>query len=292
MDTSKKISILMGVYNCAPTLREAIDSILAQTYENWEFIICDDGSSDESHAIALEYAARDPRRFRVIRNDRNRGLNFTLNRCLSMADGEYVARMDGDDLSEPDRFEKLTAVLNEHSEYAIVSSFMTTFDENGIWGLIRTKEMPQVRDFPTTVPMFCHAPCMIRREAFLDVQGYTEDERLLRVEDYHLWYKFYAKGYRGYNIQEALYHMRDDRNATRRRNARARMNGIYATFVGFRMVKLPGWMYLYAVKNALVETGKLLMPDAVYEFFHKKRLRRLQLQADADPAAHRAGKHT
>ena len=70
------------------------------------------------------------------------------------------------------------------------------------------------------------------------------------------------------------------------------MNGIYATFVGFRMVKLPGWMYLYAVKNALVETGKLLMPDAVYEYFHKKRLGRLQLQADADPAAHRTGKHT
>ena len=273
MDTSKKISILMGIYNCAPTLREAIDSILAQTYENWEFIICDDGSSDESHAIALEYAARDPKRFRVIRNDRNRGLNFTLNRCLSMADGEYVARMDGDDLSEPDRFEKLTAVLNEHSEYAIVSSFMTTFDENGIWGLIRTKEMPQVRDFPTTVPMFCHAPCMIRREAFLDVQGYTEDERLLRVEDYHLWYKFYAKGYRGYNIQEALYHMRDDRNATRRRNAQARINGIYATFVGFRMVKLPAWMYVYAVKNAVVEIIKILMPDAVYEFLHKRNLR-------------------
>ena len=113
---------------------------------------------------------------------------------------------------------------------------------------------------------------MIRREAFLDVEGYTEDKRLLRVEDYHLWYKFYAKGYRGYNIQEALYHMRDDRNATRRRNARARINGIYATFVGFKMVRLPAWMYIYAVKNAVMETAKILMPDAVYEYFHKKCL--------------------
>ena len=103
-------------------------------------------------------------------------------------------------------------------------------------------------------------------------KGYTEDERLLRVEDYHLWYKFYAKGYRGYNLPEALYHMRDDRNATHRRSARARMNGIYATFVGFKMVNLPAWMYIYAVKNALVETAKILMPDAVYEYFHKKRL--------------------
>lgn len=272
MDTSKKISILMGIYNCASTLREAIDSIIAQTYDNWEFIICDDGSKDESYAIAQEYAAKDPKRFRILQNERNMGLNHTLNRCLAAATGEYVARMDGDDLCEPDRFEKEAAFLNEHPEYAIVSCHMTMFDESGTWGIVKTKETPQVRDFPTTVPMFVHAACMIRREAFLDVDGYTEDERLLRVEDYHLWYKFYAKGYRGYNLPEALYHMRDDRNATHRRSARARMNGIYATFVGFHMVKLPAWMYAYAVKNALVETAKILMPDAVYEYFHKKRL--------------------
>ena len=272
MDTSKKISILMGIYNCASTLREAIDSIVAQTYDNWEFIICDDGSRDESHAIALEYAEKDPRRFRIIQNERNLGLNATLNKCLRLADGDYIARMDGDDLCAPDRFEKEAAFLNAHPEYAIVSCHMTTFDEEGTWGLVTAKETPQVRDFPTTVPMFVHAACMIRREAFLDVEGYTEDKRLLRVEDYHLWYKFYAKGYRGYNLQEALYHMRDDRNAKFRRNAQARKNGIYATFVGFHMVKLPAWMYIYAVKNALVETVKILMPDAVYEFFHKKRL--------------------
>lgn len=276
MDTSKKISILMGIYNCAPTLREAIDSIVAQTYDNWEFIICDDGSRDESHAIALEYAEKDPRRFRIIQNERNLGLNATLNKCLRLADGDYIARMDGDDLCAPDRFEKEAAFLNAHPEYAIVSCHMTTFDEEGTWGLVTTKETPQVRDFPTTVPMFVHAACMIRREAFLDVEGYTEDKRLLRVEDYHLWYKFYAKGYRGYNLQEALYHMRDDRNAKFRRNTQARRNGIYATFVGFHMVKLPAWMYIYAVKNALLETAKILMPDTVYEYFHKRRLRKMK----------------
>ena len=272
MDTSKKISILMGIYNCAPTLREAIDSIIAQTYDNWEFIICDDGSRDESYAIALEYAEKDPKRFRILQNAQNMGLNHTLNKCLAAATGEYVARMDGDDLCEPDRFEKQAAFLNDHPEYALVSCHMNMFDESGIWGLVTTKETPQVRDFPTTVPMFVHAACMIRREAFLDVEGYTVDKRLLRVEDYHLWYKFYAKGYQGYNIQEALYHMRDDRNATRRRNARARLNGIYATFVGFHMVKLPAWMYVYAVKNAVVETVKMLIPDVMYEYFHKKHL--------------------
>lgn len=272
MDTSRKISILMGIYNCAPTLPEALDAILAQTYENWELIVCDDGSRDDTWAVAEAYRQRRPERIVLLKNEKNRGLNVTLNRCLAAATGEYIARMDGDDLCEPDRLEKEAAFLNSHPEYAIVSCHMTLFDGDGTWGLVQTKETPQVRDFPTTVPMFVHGACMIRREAFLDVAGYTEDERLLRVEDYHLWYKFYARGYRGYNLQEALYHMRDDRSAIRRRSAKARCNGIYATFAGFKMVGLPLWMYIYAVKNALVETAKILMPDGVYAYFHRKRL--------------------
>ena len=262
----------MGIYNCEATLREAIDSIVNQTYTNWKFIICDDGSSDNSFLIAKEYEQQDPDRFLVIQNKKNMGLNATLNRCLALADGDYIARMDGDDISVDTRFEKEIDILNNHPEYAIVSSHMITFDEGGEWGCITTLEKPQKKDFPTHVPMFCHAPCMVRKEAFLDVNGYTEDPHLLRVEDYHLWYKFYAKGYKGYNIQEPLYKMRDDRNALHRRTPSARMNGIYATFLGFKMLELPSWMYIYAIKNAVVELIKIVMPDKVYVVLHKRRL--------------------
>lgn len=272
MDCSKKVSIIMGIYNCGSTLNDSIKSIINQTYSNWEFIICDDGSTDDSFQIAKSFEESDPKRFKVIRNSKNRGLNATLNRCLKIADGDYVARMDGDDLCDPVRFQKEVDFLNSHPEYAIVSTYMTTFDEGGEWGCIKTLEYPQVKDFPIHVPMFCHAACMIRREAFLDVQGYTEDKRLLRVEDYHLWYKFYAKGYKGYNIQEPLYKMRDDRDALHRRTAQARFNGIYATFVGFKMVHIPKWMYVYAIKNAVIEIIKIIIPDSMYDFFHKKRL--------------------
>ena len=272
MDKSKKISILMGIYNCAATLTEAIDSIISQTYTNWQFIICDDGSKDNSYDIAKKYEKMDPDRFVVIKNESNIGLNSTLNRCLKIADGDYIARMDGDDVCAPTRFQKEVEFLNSHPDYAIVSTYMTTFDENGEWGCIKTLEYPQVKDFPTHVPMFCHAPCMIRKEAFMDVGGYTEDKRLLRVEDYHLWYKFYAKGYKGYNIPEALYKMRDDRNALHRRTVKARFNGIYATFVGFKMVHLPKWMYIYAIKNAVVEIIKIIIPDKLYILLHKRRL--------------------
>lgn len=262
----------MGIYNCAATLTEAIDSIISQTYTNWQFIICDDGSKDNSYDIAKKYEKMDPDRFVVIKNESNIGLNSTLNRCLKIADGDYIARMDGDDVCAPTRFQKEVEFLNSHPDYAIVSTYMTTFDENGEWGCIKTLEYPQVKDFPTHVPMFCHAPCMIRKEAFMDVGGYTEDKRLLRVEDYHLWYKFYAKGYKGYNIPEALYKMRDDRNALHRRTVKARFNGIYATFVGFKMVHLPKWMYIYAIKNAVVEIIKIIIPDKLYILLHKRRL--------------------
>lgn len=272
MDESKKISILMGIYNCAATLKEAIDSIISQTYTNWQFIICDDGSKDNSYEIARNYEKIDPHRFIVIKNNKNLGLNSTLNRCLEIADGDYIARMDGDDVCDPTRFQKEVDFLNSHPDYAIVSTYMTTFDEDGEWGCIKTLEYPQIRDFPTHVPMFCHAPCMIRREAFVDVGGYTEDKRLLRVEDYHLWYKFYAKGYKGYNIPEALYKMRDDRNALHRRTVKARFNGIYATFVGFKMVHIPKWMYIYAIRNAVVEIVKIIIPDKLYLVLHKRKL--------------------
>lgn len=272
MNIDKKISIIMGIYNCESTLEEAIDSIIAQSYTNWHFIICDDGSKDQSYQIAKKYEQIDPLRFKVIKNHTNKGLNYTLNKCLKIADGDYIARMDGDDISTPDRFEKEVEILNNHPEFALVSCHMITFDESGEWGCVKTLEKPQKYDFPTHVPMFCHAPCMVRREAFLAVEGYTDDKRLLRVEDYNLWYKFYSKGYKGYNIQESLYKMRDDRNALHRRTPQARLNGIYATFLGFHMIQLPAWMYVYAVKNAILEITKLIIPDKMYDYFHKKRL--------------------
>ena len=104
----------MSVYNAQDTLRESIDSILAQTYTDWEFIICNDCSSDATQDILDEYRARYPEKFVLIRNDENKHLAYSLNRCLEKATGYYVARMDGDDLSTPDRFEKQVVFLEQH----------------------------------------------------------------------------------------------------------------------------------------------------------------------------------
>ena len=95
----------MGIYNCAPTLAEALDSLYAQTYQDFKIILCDDGSTDNTYEVARHYADSHDN-IVLVRNERNMGLNYTLNHCLRYADTEYCARMDGDDISLPTRFEK------------------------------------------------------------------------------------------------------------------------------------------------------------------------------------------
>lgn len=265
-----KVSILMGIYNCAPTLREAVESILSQTFTDWELILCEDGSRDDTYAIAQEYRRAHPDRIILLRNEKNMGLNHTLNRCLQAASGEYCARMDGDDLSMPDRFEKQVAFLDAHPEYAIVSTPMIFFDEQGEWGRNQMIERPQRDDFIHHSPVHCHAPCMIRREAYLAVGGYTEDLRMLRFEDVNLWYKLYAAGYQGYNLSEPLYMMRDGREAAGRRGLRSRMNGVYVTYVGFRLFRYPWYMYRFVVLDFIKHFIKGAMPEKLYLFFHKR----------------------
>lgn len=269
----KKVSIIMGVYNCASTLEESIETILAQTFTNWEFVICDDGSWDDTLKIVEAYAQKYPDKFLVLRNETNMGLNATLNKCLKAARGEYIARQDGDDISTPDRLQKEAAFLDGHPEFAFVSSNMSFFDDTGVWGLWRNPEEPTRMDFMRQSPCFCHAPCMVRREAFLAVGGYTEKERYLRCEDVNLWYKLYASGYKGYNIQEPLYAMRDDKNAYRRRTLKNRMNIILTEWDGMRSLECKGTEYLYFVKKAAKHIILAFLPESIYKILHKKRLK-------------------
>lgn len=267
MGENKKISVIMGIYNCAATLSEAVGCILAQTYPNWELILCDDGSRDDTYALAQSLQQQYPEKITLLRNDTNRGLNYTLNRCLEHASGSFIARMDGDDICDPRRLEREMSVLEENPELSIVSCDMAFFDESGSWGKISHPTDPRKEDFPRESP-FCHAPCLVRREAYDAVDGYSVSDKLLRVEDYHLWIKMYAHGFRGRNIHEALYQMRDDRNAYSRRRFRYRLNEAYVKLLAVKMLKLPAWMAVYALRPVL--TG--LMPRFLYDFLHKRRL--------------------
>lgn len=263
-----KISVLMGIYNCEDTLAEAIESILAQTQADFELIMCDDGSTDGTYALAQAYAQRDAR-IVLLQNPSNLGLNQTLNHCLARATGDYVARMDGDDMCLAHRFATQLAFLEQHPEYALVSSGMSMFDEQGIWGQAVCPEKPQPRDFKRATPFF-HAPVMIRREAILAVDGYSVDKKLLRVEDYHLWVKLYAAGYRGYNLQEPLYLVREDRAAAARRKFKYRVNQARVQIFAIKQLHLPLYYVLYCIPTLILG----LIPQFLYRFLHRTKYAR------------------
>lgn len=259
------ISVLMGIYNCGKTLEEAIDSLYEQTYKDFVLIMCDDGSVDNTYEIANKYSQQHSNII-LLRNEKNMGLNYTLNRCLEHAQSKYVARMDGDDLSHPERFQREYDYLETHPDIAIVSCPMEYFDEEGTFRIGHSVTSPKITDFPKSTP-FCHAPCMIRTEAIKSVGGYSVGEKLLRVEDYHLWIKLYANGYKGHNLDIPLYKMRDDRNAINRRKWKGDVNEFYVKNLAVSMLKLPFYYRIYSLRPILTH----FCPRWLYVYLHKRK---------------------
>lgn len=260
-----KISILMGAYNCADTIKEAIASIQNQTYENWELIICDDASSDDTYKIVEEMQKTEPRII-LIKNDENMGLNYTLNNCLSKATGEFIARMDGDDLCQSNRFEKQINFLTAQSVYDITGTAMSYFDDSGEWGRNNVRENPTPENVVCGTAI-CHATVMMRKKCMDDVNGYTVDKRMLRVEDVNLWIKLYEKGYRCHNFNETLYQMRNDKNAFNRRKFKYRINSTYVRLQGCKMLKLG----LKCRLKAFIPMIKGLVPSGLRQKLRKKK---------------------
>lgn len=259
-----RISVLMGIYNCAHTLPEALDSLYAQTYKNFKLILCDDGSKDNTYEIARKYADKHENII-LLSNGENKGLNYTLNHCLKYADTEYCARMDGDDISMPTRFEKEILFLDSHPEYEIVGHQVTYFDEHGPKHTSALACIPTKKSFIYGSP-FIHPTCMVRTRAYKLVNGYTVDKKLIRVEDFHLWAKMFSIGIQGYVLPESLQLMRDDNAAYARRNWTSRKNEIYVRFISYKMLGLPWYYQIYTLRPLIA----YIAPKWVYNLIHNK----------------------
>lgn len=261
----KLISVIMGIYNCSDTLEEAVQCIIDQTYTNWELIMCDDCSTDNTYEVAKKIAARDSR-IVLLKNESNLTLAPTLNKCAAVAKGEYLARMDGDDICALDRLEKEIKIMDSHPEYALVSCWMNLYDSTGIYRVVSYLKNPTSTDL-IKGSQFCHAGCMMRKSAFESVGGYSESMDYKRVEDYDLWARMYKAGFIGFNIQEPLYSMRDDRNALSRRTLNNRKNEIRVKKNIMKWFELPAANYIYV----LISVIKLMMPSFVYKLAHKNK---------------------
>lgn len=267
-----KVSIIMGIYNCENTLAEAIDSVLCQTYENWELILCDDNSKDDTYSIAAKYKERYPEKVVLLKNTVNKKLAATLNRCLEVATGEYIARMDADDVNLPNRLEEEVLFLNAHKEIACVGAGMIIFDEKGDRSIRMEKEYPIKKCMIHNAP-FAHPTIMMRKEVFDDLNGYKSSKETLRSEDLDLWFRFFSKGYKGYVIQKPLYRYRESITDFQKRNLKAAWGTTKVFLCGYKLLNYPFYVYPFAFKPVLVS----LIPNRVMYFYHFRKDRKCKL---------------
>ena len=180
------VSVVMPVYNGALYLKEAIDSILSQTHKNLELIIINDGSTDDTEDIILSY---EDSRIHYIVNEKNSGICVTLNKGLDVAQGKYIARMDCDDISVPERLQKQVEYMEQHPNIGIIGSDIIVFGE-GIQERLFTFEhdMNCCKAGLLFFTCFAHPVVMIRK-SILDEYNLRYDDEYRGLEDFELWYR-------------------------------------------------------------------------------------------------------
>lgn len=200
---SELVSILMPVYNTAPYLREAMDSVLSQTFHDFELIVLDDGSPDNAEELLDAYD--DPRIVRY-KGEKNVGLSNVLNAGIDMARGKYIARMDSDDVSLPHRLKVQVDYLETHPEVDLVSVGMQLFGaKDGVW--IREQNPEKVKINALFYSPVLHASSVWRKDSF-EKHGLRFSQEMVPAEDYDLWTRALLKGLKLVNLPEVLYKYR------------------------------------------------------------------------------------
>ncbi len=193
------VSVLMAVYNCEKFLSQAIESILNQTFSDFEFIIIDDASTDKSRLLVRRY---NDNRIRLIGNDENLRLARTLNRGLQLARGKYVARMDADDLSQPTRLERQVAFMESHPQIGVSGCWLECFgDKRQLWDY--TTSPDTIRCELLFSNQLGHATAIMRRE-WITGKGLYYNPDFRESEDYELWSRC-AQHFPLANLPEVLY---------------------------------------------------------------------------------------
>jgi glycosyltransferase involved in cell wall biosynthesis len=205
--TNPKISVLMPVYNGEKFVQQAVDSILSQTFDDLEFIIVDDGSTDGSLKIVQSY---DDPRIKIVRNDCNIGVARSLNKGLELVKGEYVARMDSDDVSLPRRLEKQVDFLDKNPSYGGISCVTVSIGGEG------EKRVDWPADYQTLTfsdikrrlpkeNCIAHPSVMIRTDL---LRMHKYNEKIICCEDYDLWLRIISESGKIGKLNEALLKLR------------------------------------------------------------------------------------
>ena len=259
----------MSAYNCAPYIAEAIDSIINQTFKDWELIICDDGSDDGTWDVIQRYQVKYLERIVALRNEENRKQAFSRNRCIKKARGKYIAIMDADDKCDLTRLEKQVVFLENNQDIAFVGTGMTFFDQNGTWATKLRTPFPRKEQYVPHAP-FCLASCMFRKEKLEAVGGYNEKPIYQRGEDYELVVSLMEKGFRGANINDVLYFCREDNEVYNKRRINQRLKEARKIADVVRRLRLPVKYYIFVLRPLILG----LLPGKIYLKIHRGALKK------------------
>lgn len=222
-----KISVLMGVYNEKVSwIRESVESILNQTYENFEFIIIDDNPVNNELKSYLHNLKKKDERIVIIFNDCNLGLTKSLNKGLAIAKGEYIARMDADDISFNSRFEEQVLYLEKHQDCDAVYGFWYNFEEENRNQLTLRKAGPKHRQIIDKLFVYntLPHPLVMLRKSTLNKWELKYDEEFVHAQDYDLWLMMAIKGCKFYVIPKPLLYYRKSKNQITRSKSESQTN--------------------------------------------------------------------
>ncbi|SEM66126.1 Glycosyl transferase family 2 [Mesobacillus persicus] len=258
IELEPKLTVIMATYNADKYLEEALNSLLNQTYTNFIVKIIDDNSSDNTVSLIKELNIKDGRIQLVQTNDKNIGLTKNLNILIELSDTEYIARMDADDISHPERFEKQISFMENNKNVSAVGTWAYNIDENG--GEIGKRYVPtdvvSIENMIGKANPMLHPTVMMRTEKIKSVNGYNEKYRL--AQDYDLWYRCLAVNLELANIPEFLFSYRMIDNHVSKRKMKHRLIDAKIRWNGTRALN-------YALAKRIIYTSIPvilgLMPD-------------------------------
>ncbi len=201
--TKPKVSVIMPVYNAGAYLKESIESILRQTFSDFEFLILDDGSTDASLQIAERFKDQ---RIKILKNGSNKGLVFTLNRGLDSAGGAYIARMDADDISLPERLRRQVEFMDAHADIGVLGTWIETIEAGKKYINRYPTDPEEVRAGLLFSASMTH-PSVIIRKSVVDEFHLRYDPAARHCEDYALWVEL-SRHTKLANIPEVLFRYR------------------------------------------------------------------------------------
>jgi glycosyltransferase involved in cell wall biosynthesis len=260
--STPKITVLMPVYNGEKYIREAITSILIQTFSDFEFLIINDGSTDNSVSVIESFKDE---RIRLINNEKNIGIISTLNKGIELARGEYIARMDCDDISLPERLQKQMRFLEENHTVCVVSSHVEMIDDNGIskgnWAEdMKTNTQEEIHSMLPRENCIAH-PTVTVRKAVMKLFKYNKT--LKKCEDWGLWLSLLSNGYKIAKLDEVLLRYRIHAGGT---TVQANKEGVRKKIIQFKFFYLISKLKKLNVKGTDYTVFKSLFTDSARYF--------------------------